>query len=155
MQKINKKGVTLLELVIVMVIVALGAVLIAPNIGGWLSHYRLRGATRDVVSTMRTAQMKAVSQNLAYCVSFNIGPPGSYVLQRNSAGNWLDEGAVQILPTGITIGNILGFPEQGGRRIAQFNPNSTSSAGSVTLNNPKGGVRKIVITAATGRVRIE
>jgi len=44
-----------------MVIVAIGAVLMVPNIGAWLPNYRLRSATRDIVSTLRIAQTKAVS----------------------------------------------------------------------------------------------
>jgi len=144
----NKKGVTLLELIIVMVIIAIGATLVAPNIGQWLQHYRLRSATRDIVSTMRTAQMKAVSTNREYRVSLN-GTTESYILQyKNTMGNWLDEGVTQTLPKGIEINGDAVFN-------AEFNPNSTSSSGSVTLRNTKGSERRIVLTAATGRIRIE
>ena len=59
-RKGNKKGITLIELVVVMIIIAIGAVLLVPNIGGWLPNYRLKSATRDIVPTMRNAQMKAV-----------------------------------------------------------------------------------------------
>ena len=65
----NQKGVTLLELIIVMVIIAIGATLMAPGISSWMPHYRLRSATRDIVSTMRVAQIKAISNNLTYQVS--------------------------------------------------------------------------------------
>jgi len=151
--KRNKKGVTLLELIIVMVIIAIGATLVAPNIGRWLQHYQLRSATRDIVSTMRTAQMRAVSTNMDHRVSFNNPVAGSYVLQRNSGG-WINEGAPQTLPTGIVMSAVT-FPVQDGWNNAEFNPNSTSSSGSVTLNNPRGTTRRIVLTAATGRIRIE
>jgi prepilin-type N-terminal cleavage/methylation domain-containing protein len=150
----NKKGITLIELVVVMIIIAIGALLIVPNIGGWLPNYRLRSATRDIASTMRMAQMRAVSTNTEYRVSFNNPVAGSYVLQRNSGGVWGDEGVPQTLPTGISISAIT-FPVQGGWNNAEFNPNSTSSTGSVTLVNTKGTQRRIVLTAATGRVRIE
>ena len=63
-KKRNRKGITLIELIVVMVIIAIGAVLMAPNIGGWLPNIRLRSATRDIASTMRVAQMKAVSNNI-------------------------------------------------------------------------------------------
>jgi len=49
MKQMNRKGVTLIELIVVMVIIAIGAVLLAPNIGAWLPNYRLRSATRDIV----------------------------------------------------------------------------------------------------------
>ena len=150
MRKLNKKGVTLLELIIVMVIIAIGATLVAPNIGRWLQHYRLRSATRDIVSTMRTAQMRAVSTNMEHQVSFTIGNPGSYILQRNSGG-LVDDGARQTLPTGVeltvTSSNF------------QFNPNSTATSGNVTLTMRRGGQvigqRIIRVLAATGRIRIE
>jgi len=51
----KRRGITLIELIIVMAIIAIGAVLVAPNIGAWIPHYRLRSAARDVVSTLRTA----------------------------------------------------------------------------------------------------
>jgi prepilin-type N-terminal cleavage/methylation domain-containing protein len=143
----NKKGVTLIELVIVMVIIAIGAVLAAPNIGGFLPRYRLRSATRDIVSTMRTAQIKAVSTNREYQVSLD-GTTESYILQyKNTMGDWVDEGVTQTLPKGIEIVGDAGFN-------AEFNPNSTSSSGSVTLKNPKNSTRKIVLHY-TGRIRVE
>jgi prepilin-type N-terminal cleavage/methylation domain-containing protein len=147
----NKKGVTLIELIIVFVIIAIGAVLIAPNIGAWLPNYRLRSATRDIVSTMRTAQMKAVSSNTEYRVKFDQGA-GSFILQYRTiaGGPWTDEGVAQKLPTGIQI-----FDLKPDDFNAEFNPNSTSTAGSVTLRNTKGAERRIVVTAATGRVRVE
>ena len=147
----NKKGITLIELIVVMVIIAIGAMLLVPNIGAWLPNYRLRSATRDIASVMRTAQMKAVSNNLQYRVNLNTGDvgPKNYILQRNSGG-WIDDGAIQTLPPGITIAaNTL--PNQ----RAEFNPNSTSSSGSVTLLGSKGAQRRITLTSATGRVRIE
>jgi type II secretory pathway pseudopilin PulG len=153
MKHMNHKGITLIELVVVFVIIAIGAVLLVPNIGAWLPNYRLRSATRDIVSTMRTAQMRAVSNNIQYRVNFNaaeIGATNSYILQRNTGGAWIDDGALQILPEGITV-NIDHMPA--GRAV--FNANSTSTSGSVTLQSTKGAQRKITVTSATGRVRIE
>jgi prepilin-type N-terminal cleavage/methylation domain-containing protein len=82
-KKMNKKGITLIELIVVMVIIAIGAALMMPNIGGWLPNYRLRSATRDIVSTMKTAQMKAVSNNTPYGVAFDAS---SIQLYRSSGG---------------------------------------------------------------------
>ena len=153
MKQINKKGVTLVELVVVFVIIAILALLMVPNIGAWLPNYRLRSATRDIVSTMRTAQMRAVSNNVQYRVNFNaadLGAANSYLLQRDSGGGvFVNDGAIQTLPAGITISTNL-FPA--GRVV--FNANSTSSGGSITLENTKGATRSITLTTATGRVNI-
>ena len=144
----NKKGVTLMELVIVMAIIAIGAVLMAPNIGAWLPHYRLRGAARDIVSTMRVAQMKAVSSNVEYQVSFD-PVAGTYVLQRHTGGAWVNEGVPQTLPQGVQITN------PAGSTAIQFNPNSTASSASITLRNDRNTQRKISVASSTGRVKIE
>ncbi len=143
----DKKGVTLLELVIVFVIIAIGAVLLVPNIGGWLPNYRLRSAARDITSMMRTAQLKAVSTNMEYRVRFPDAK--SYVLERNTGG-FIAEGAIQTIPAGISV-DLSNLPGNN----AQFNPNSTCSIGSVTLTNTKGTQKRITLTAATGRIKIE
>ena len=153
----NKRGVTLVELVVVFVIIAFLAVLMVPNIGAWLPAYRLRNATREVASILRTAQMRAISRNVQYRVSFNAADVGGaaipprYVLQRfdSGGGTFVDDGAVQTLPTGIAISSNL-LPSA----RAVFNANSTSSGGSLTLQNTKGSTRMITLTTATGRVNV-
>ena len=147
----NKKGATLIELIVVFVIIAIGATLAVPGISAWMPKYRLRSATRDIVSTMRDAQMKAITNNIAYQVDFNVGA-NCYVLQHNSGGIILD-GAVQTAPSGITV-NIAGLP--GG--TATFNPNFTCTAGTILLSYQKGGItqaqRGIILKPATGKVII-
>jgi type II secretion system protein H len=152
MKLTNKKGVTLIELVVVFVIIAIGAVLLAPNIGAWLPNYRLRSAARDLVSTLRTAQMKAVSTNTVYGVGFDAN---AWQLYRSSGG-LSPEGAAMNLPKGVQFSN-NNFPVNGalGKRFAQFNPDSTSSSGGVTLQNTKGTQRRITLTSTTGKVRVD
>jgi len=146
----SRKGVTIIELVVVMVIIAITAALTIPSIGAWLPNFRLRTAARDIVSTMRTAQMKAVSSNLEYRVSFD-SANGTYLLQtRTTGGVWVDEGGPQKMPKGIRIYQV-NLPED----HAEFNPNSTSSGGNIVLRNSKEAERRIVLYSATGRIRVE
>jgi prepilin-type N-terminal cleavage/methylation domain-containing protein len=144
----NQRGVTLIELIVVIVIIAIGAAFLAPNLGAWIHSYRLRGATREVVSVIRTAHMKAISNNRQYQVLFNPGG-SSYVLQYQNSATFINEGDVQPLPPGIRISSIT-FPGN----TAQFNPNSTSSTGGIVLENRKGQKRTITLTTATGRVDV-
>jgi len=151
----NKKGVTLIELVTVFVIIGMMAAFLAPTVSSWMPRYRLRSATRDIVSTMRTCQIKAVSYSgRQYLVNFNIGT-NSYVLQYNTGGLVCNDGPVQTAPSGITI-NTSGLP--GG--TAAFNTDaSCPSGGSITLAYQKNGVTKaqkgISINPATGKVTIQ
>jgi len=152
----GKRGITLIELVTVMVIIAIGAVLVVPNIGVWMPRYRLRSATRDIVSTMRTAQMRAVSSNVEYGVCFDTGELSYTLYRRNTGGGWDKDGEAQLLPKGIEFNGVT-LPDDAklNKPFAQFNPNSTSSSGNILLKNPKGAQRRIVLLATTGRVRIE
>lgn len=147
----NRKGITLIELVIVMVIIAIGAVLLIPNIGAWLPNYRLRSAARDICSTMRTAQIKAVSTNNVYGVEFDIAK-GSYILKVQTTAGFKEDGAEQSLPKGVSF---LSASFSGGVPRVTFNPNSTASSGSVVLRNIKGARKTIKVIAATGRTYIE
>ena len=143
----NRKGITMIELIVVMAIIAIGAVLIAPNIGAWLPYYRLRSATRDMVSTMRVAHMKAISNSLRYQIFFDIAN-NNYVLQYQNTGDPVNDGAVQTLPTGVQFNTTFG-------NIANFFPDSTSTNGNVILNNTKGTTKTIQLLGTTGRIKSE
>jgi prepilin-type N-terminal cleavage/methylation domain-containing protein len=148
--KMNKRGVTLIELIVVIVIIAIGATLMIPNMGAWLPNYRLRSATRDLVSTMRVAQMRAVSNNVDYRVSIT---GGSYTLQRFSSGlgTFVSEGDTATLPTGVTI-NSNTFINPASNPL--FRPNSSSNGGSIVIGNTKG-TRTITVLPSTGRISIQ
>ena len=151
--KMNKRGITLMELVVVFAIIAIGATLMIPNMGAWLPNYRLRSATRDLVSTMRVAQMRAVSNNMEYQVNIT---GGSYTLWRNSSGLLAQEGQAKTLPTGITINNNT-FPSMGTTPAgsALFRPNSSSNGGRIDLINTKMTQRTITVLPSTGRISIQ
>jgi Tfp pilus assembly protein FimT len=145
--KMNKRGITLIELVVVFAIIAIGAVLMVPNLGPVIANYRLRSATRDITSTLRVAQMRAVSNNMEHRVSFD-SVARTYILQRNSGG-WVDEGTAQTLPTGISIATNFG-------NTLTFNPNSSTTPGitsDITLQGTKG-TRTIRVLSSTGKITI-
>jgi prepilin-type N-terminal cleavage/methylation domain-containing protein len=152
--KMDKKGVTLIELIVVFVIIAIGAVLIAPNVASWLPNYRLRSATRDVVSVLRTAQMQAVSHNLEYRVYFDSEKLKFWLERGNlssNSTNWetpqAKEGADNFLPKGITINFTSNFIE--------FNTDSSCGPGAtITLTNTKGKISTITVTTSTGKVNV-
>ena len=145
----NKKGVTLIELIVVLVVIAIGATLMVPGFGRWLPKYRLRSATRDIASTIKAAQLKAVANNLNYQVVFTPGAAGqgTYVLQRNSGG-LINDGIAQTVPTGITFATTFA------NNTVVFNPNSTATPGSVTVSNPESS-RTITVLSSNGRVSIQ
>ena len=147
MRSMNQRGVTLIELIIVFVIIAIGATLTAPGINAWMPYYRLRSATGDVVSAMRAAQMRAVSNNLTYRISFD-PPNNSFIIQyQTTGGAWVDDGSTQTLPAGVVFVTNFG-------NIATFSPNSSATNGNIILNNIKGMTKTIQLLGTTGRIRV-
>ncbi len=129
-----------------MVIIAIGATLLTPGISSWMHHYRLRSAARDIASTMRIAQMKAISNNMIYQVSFD--PPNrSYILQYDSSGIIVNDGDLRVLSDGFQLNTTLAG------NIAIFRPDSTITGGSVNIINPKGTQKTISLNGR--RIRIE
>ena len=146
----NRKGVTLIELIVVVAIIAIGAVLTTPNISGWLPSYRLKSATRDVASIMRVAQIKAVSNNIWYRVTFDTANNKYFLENSQDLGTtWTKEGEDQTLPTGVQFNTTFAG------NATTFFTNSTATDGNVTLNNNKGANKRIRLLGLTGRIRIE
>ncbi len=145
----SQKGLTLLELLVIWLIVAVGMTLLFPSIVTWSQDYRLRSATKEIVSILNIAQSQAVSKSVEYRVCFD-PKTGSYLIQRHSEGGWCQEGRVQVLPTGIRIKDIT-LPDN----CAQFNSNSTYSFGWITHRNPKGKEKRIILNMGSGRIRTE
>jgi prepilin-type N-terminal cleavage/methylation domain-containing protein len=157
----NKKGITLIELVIVLAIIAIGAALMVPGFGAWMPHYRLKGAARDIVSVMRTAQVKAVSYNMRYGVAFNTAAnPPEFQLYRNSGGltDFQVDGSPTSLPAGVLFNDFVGLPKDGpgGQSVIRFFPDSTAEAnGTISLINSKNTTKTIRIFSSTGRITIQ
>ena len=153
----NRRGVTLIELVTVMAIIAILALLTVPSISTWMAHYRLRTGARDIVSVMRTAQMRAVSYNMRYGVAFDAGNK-QFQLYRDSGGLQV-EGPANLLPTGVTYkDNTIALPVEGavGLPFVSFFPNSSASAaGTIILKNSKGREKTIQVFTATGRITVQ
>ena len=62
----REAGVTLLELVIVLLIISLGVSLVAPRFGNWSDEWTLRSAAERVAQTVRYARTRALFEQSSY-----------------------------------------------------------------------------------------
>jgi len=83
------QGLTIIELVVTMCIVAVMVSISIPNIGRWLPRYRLRSAIRDVASAMQLARLGAIKENREWAIQFDANAR-TYTILRDDGpdGTW-------------------------------------------------------------------
>jgi prepilin-type N-terminal cleavage/methylation domain-containing protein len=141
----QSKGVTLIEVIIVMVIIGILAATVVPRIDFTISTTAsVDGAAYIVASDIRYAQEWAMANRVSKTVTFATATPTVYTFSPSSS---LDPSGQ--LPSGVTITtnytvqfNSLGEPIAGG-------------GGSVTVRaGASGPQRTISVTQYTGKVNI-
>ena len=131
----NRKGYSLVEVLVALAIIAILAAIAVPMIAGNIPRYHLKSAARTLVTDFQKAKMEAVKRNCdvelrffpgAYAASGNVG---SYQVVETAGGTVL---LTRTMPKYVSLygtnftGNITGYNNQG---------LPTTAAGSVYLQN--------------------
>lgn len=145
--KREEKGITIIELAVVMSIVAIMTVFVAPTIGEWVENFRVRQTARDIASTLQLAKIKSVSSRLEFNVVFNIENNTYQLMRKDPNLGWTPEEDENKAPRGVDIDTNLT------NETAQFNPNGTASIGTITITNESSKTYKVVVYR-TGRIKI-
>jgi general secretion pathway protein H len=147
MRKRGDYGVTLIELIVVMAIIAAFGLCMAPAIGEWLDNFRIRQAAREIASTLQLAKIKAITSRLEYNVVFDVAEETYQLMRNDPTTGWTLEGTECGVHRSVDIEtNLSGHS-------CQFNPDGTSSSGTITINNDQGKTYKVVVYR-TGRIKI-
>lgn len=146
---LSKKGLTLIELMIVIVILGIMASIIAPDYKSYMLQRRLNGAAFAVMSDLMLARAQAISMNRNVSVLFPASPSSQYTY--DDTGN----ATTKNIQTGLGYYDVTlsarNKPIFSSRGTAK-NAYGTNPVATVTFSNPAGS--KTVTVNIAGQVEI-
>ena len=162
----DRRGFTLVEIMIVMAIVAIGLVISMSNLQIWVYKYNFLGFQREVLSSLKQARTLSASSQFQHRTRFDLDN-GTVTLERGNAGGnsnlWTSVPGSVRAPVGAQIGSVTPT----GTFALIFNPSSevmaqdNATISSVTQadiglvgKNP-GDVATIRVYGWTGKARIQ
>lgn len=140
---LHKKGYTVIEMILVITIIGILATVSLPIYKKSLAHYRHSSALRMIATDIRLIQQQSITKNQSYGLVFN---NIDYSLMR---GENLE---LRVLPKG---NHILGTDFD--NNALSFNPSGEPSkgGGNIIIGDTSGNRSYVVITPATGKVKID
>ncbi|HTR77836.1 MAG TPA: prepilin-type N-terminal cleavage/methylation domain-containing protein [Gemmatimonadaceae bacterium] len=137
-----RRGMTLVELLVTMLILGLLAAIAVPRVAGALDRVSVRGATQDVVLTLAAARA-AASRRGAY-VSF-VADTRAGRVRAVSAGEVLAE---------RDVGHVRGVRLEASRESVTFAPGGLGwGAANTTVIVSRGSRSDTIVMSRLGRVR--
>jgi len=177
-----RKGFTLLELLVVLVIISIAAGLVGPRVAGSMSNLSLKTAAKKVAGALRYARSQATSESRPYFVLFDpekgrlsikSGQTATKEVKEKKAGEGEEEAGtsekeaedkpaketskVYDLPEDVRFGKVEFDKDEAVSGVFQivFFPNGGSSGGEVLLENDRGRQYTIRVDFVSGAVRLE
>ena len=150
----KQAGMTLIEMLVVLVILAIAAALAAPNVSRWIESYTVRKASRQLVSDLQLAKLKTISQGVQHRILFDPANK-TYTIQKLNGGVWQQVDIARSLSDvnnpyyagGVALTNTFN------NNAVTFSTTGTASpAGTVTLATTNYNRQVTVIL--TGRISV-
>ncbi len=148
---IPEEGVTLLELVIVIFVMALAMGVSYPMLSRGTAAFHLRATGRDVLNTLRYAREKAITQQQRMLITVDM--EAQKVVLSDELG---DGSRVLTLPRDVRIHQVFlaGQELRNVPLVIHFMTNGSSENAEIVLMSDKGGTVRVVTDPITGGARV-
>ncbi len=152
----EQKGVTLMELVIVAVIIGVMSALAVPSFLNYTTKLEAKSTARDIVSALRLARSKAISERVKYGIFFDAGNK-RYTFFKEKTGNEQYDGGGDSLISQINLEPDVNY---GGNTFTNTTvvfrtDGGASTSGDMQILPASGGFTyNINILQSTGRVKL-
>ena len=156
--KNDQRGVTLMELMVVIIVIGLVAAMAAPRFLDYIPKLKSKSAVKEIVSQLRLARSRAIAEKRLVGVYFNT-MDHTYIMFVDSADVASQEYTEvdpllrqSTFPRDVEMGFIT-FSNN----VVIFSPDgSASSSGQMAFLSPEGDrLYQVSVLAGTGRVRME
>lgn len=144
----TQKGLTLVEAIIVIFIISIVTAIAIPQFQKMAANAKLRAAARDLMADFSSLKQRAMSENMAYKITFNDAEDiNNYAIQQKEGRT------IQIKTPGL-FGAIRIFRASFGRgKTITFQTRGTASAGHVVLVDERNSTATITVNFA-GRTHV-
>jgi general secretion pathway protein H len=165
---LSRRGFTLFELLVVLVVISLMSAMVIPRLSGHLSNLELKTAAKRVAAVMRYARNKAATEKVMVSSEMEIDGRqlSIYALtdlkalytskEEDSEDEERSADQIYVLPEGIRFSPSQDndSPVNDQKMTILFFPNGSCSGGAVTLVNENEKSFDLTIDPITGKVTI-
>ncbi len=145
----SERAFTLVELLCVLALLGMITLIAVPAVGGLGRSHNVELAARTLAMDMRKSQQKAITKGWSQSIEFRMHND-----DYNLKDDMTSERVRVRLPEGVTFQGVH-FPKVGGYRLLRFHRSGAPNrGGTVSLANAAGDVYYVIVTPATGRVRV-
>lgn len=155
------RGVTLLELILVMIVLFLLAGVAAPRFSDFFPALQVRKTAERILAWARKARSDAALTGSRHRLVFDTGARRYWIeyepkplkeprVFRKLGGSWDGEE----YPDAVVLESLEGLEEEMGYRILEFSPDGTTGDASIVVANDRGDSQTIAVVGATSQVTI-
>ena len=152
----TEKGVTMMELMIVAVIVGVMSALAVPSFLNYTTKLEAKSTARDIVSTLRAARSKAISERVKYGVFFDAGNKRYTFFKEKTGNEQYDAGGDSLISQIVLEPDVnYGANSFTNTTVVFKTDGGASSSGDMQILPGSGGFTyNINVLASTGRVKL-